>query len=69
MFYFIHDVLADSLGHLLNTGIMFEVNQNFLIQIVRMVGGHIPDVVRDMANELFKICKTSTDCSEHVVVV
>ena len=36
----------------LNTWIMFEVNQNFLIQIVRMVGGNISDIVGDMASTI-----------------
>ena len=68
-FYFVHDVLADSLWHGLNTGIMFEVNQNFLIQIVWMIGWDISDIIGGMTNKLFKIWKTPTNCSIHVVVV
>ena len=67
--YFIHDVLTDSLRHFLNAGIMFEVNQNFLIQIVWMIGWDISDIIGEMTKKLFKICKTPTDCSIHVVVV
>ena len=62
-------MLTNSLRHGLDTGIMFEVNQNFLIQIVRMVGWNISDVIGDIANTLFKTGKTPTDCSIHVVVV
>ena len=68
-FYFVHDVLANSLWHFLNAGIMFEVNQNFLIQIVWMIGWDISDIIGEITNKLFKICKTPTDCSIHVVVV
>ena len=67
--YFIHDVLTNSLWHFLNAGIVFEVNQNFLIQVVRVISWDISDVIGGVTHKLFKICKTPTDCSIHVVVV
>ena len=67
--YFVHDVLIDPLRDVLDTGIMFEVNQDLLVENVRVVCWDISDVIRSITNTLFKFLKTSTNCPKHYLSV
>ena len=61
-------MLVNPLRHGLDTGIMFEVDQNLLVQKVWVVGWNISYVIGGMSNKSFKIYQTPTECSVHLVM-